>query len=237
MTARRSSTQTVGVTFNVGLTASALTLSSFSTIFNAVAGAGCQATQQLTVTSPASASATAQTSEQSCASSNWLVLSPKGSFTASQASTAFTVSVDQTGIAAGTTCQGTITMTSSTVTQTANVTLNVTATQGTGPVTPTTRSTVTLSPVVSIASPTVGQAVTITATVQPDSGSGSPSGAVQFMDGGTLLPAPNPSFTRQASITTIYLRPCHTLHHCSSQRFAPEIPTFSRFGAQLLHNS
>ena len=197
------STQTVSVTLNVAATASALTLSSSALTFNAVAAASAPATQQLTVTSPASTSATAQTSEQSCASSNWLTLSPKGSFTASQTSTAFTVSVDQTGIAAGTSCQGTITMTSSTVTQTASVTLNVTATQGSGQGTPATRSTVTLSPIVSIASPTVGQPVTITATVQPDSGAGNPSGAVQFMDGGTLL-GTTILANGQASITTTY---------------------------------
>jgi uncharacterized protein (TIGR03437 family) len=104
-----------------------LTLSSSAFTFNAVAGGTAPATQSLGVTATSSTSATAQMLETTCGGSNWLSISP-GNFTATATSTPITISVNQAGLTAGTTCTGTITITAGTTTQTATVTLNVTAT-------------------------------------------------------------------------------------------------------------
>ncbi len=120
-----SVTQTATVTLNVTSTAATLTLSTTAMTFNAVSGALQPASQTLTVTAPTSTSASAQISEQSCTSSAWLAMSPTGNFTASAANTNFTVSVNQSGLTVGTTCTGTISIVTGSVTQAVTVTLNV----------------------------------------------------------------------------------------------------------------
>src|ERR1019366_4060837 len=107
------------------LTTAGLTLSPSAFTFNAVAGGAAPASQTLTVTAQTSTSATAQVSEQSCTNSSWLTLSPTGSFTASPANTNFTVSVNQSGMTAGTTCNGTISIVAASGTQTVPVTLSL----------------------------------------------------------------------------------------------------------------
>jgi trimeric autotransporter adhesin len=110
-----------------------LALSSSSFTFNAYAGGATPASQTLTVTAPSTVSASAQASQQNCTGSNWLTLSPSGSFTAGTTGTAFTISVNPSGLTAGTACTGSISITAASVTQTASVTLNVAATSG-GPI-------------------------------------------------------------------------------------------------------
>jgi trimeric autotransporter adhesin len=121
-----------GVTLDVTAAAGVLTLSSSGFTFNVVAGGAAPASQTLTVTAPSSTSATAQASEQTCTNSTWLTLTPTGTFTAGPSNTSFTVSINPSGLAAGTTCSGTISMTAASVTQTASVTLNVTSSTTTG---------------------------------------------------------------------------------------------------------
>uniref|UniRef100_Q024U3 BACON domain-containing protein n=1 Tax=Solibacter usitatus (strain Ellin6076) TaxID=234267 RepID=Q024U3_SOLUE len=95
--------------------------------FNAVAGGANPAAQTLTVAAPTTLTATAQAAASTCADTNWLALTPTGSFTASPTNTNFKVSVNQSGLAAGTTCTGTISMASPAGTQTLKVTMAVTA--------------------------------------------------------------------------------------------------------------
>lgn len=125
-------TSSIGsVVFNVTLTVTAattnLTLSSSSFTFSAVAGGVAPNSQTLTVTAQSSTSVTPQTSEQSCTTSTWLTLSPTATFTAGTSGTNFTISVNQSGLVAGTTCTGSVSMKTSAGTQSATVTLNVTA--------------------------------------------------------------------------------------------------------------
>ncbi|MCU1235759.1 MAG: hypothetical protein JWP63_3726, partial [Candidatus Solibacter sp.] len=123
-----SSTQNVPVTLNVAnSTTGTLAFSPTAVTFNASASGAAPPSQTLTVTAPTFTSATAQVSKQSCTSSNWLTLSPTGSFIAGPTTTNFSVSVNQSGLAAGTTCSGTISMTAGSVTQTVPVTMNVIA--------------------------------------------------------------------------------------------------------------
>ena len=68
-----------------------LTLSSSSFTFNASAGGATPASQTLTVTAQSSVSATAQASQQNCTGSNWLTLSPTGTFNAGTTGTSFTI--------------------------------------------------------------------------------------------------------------------------------------------------
>ena len=104
-----SGTQTVLVTMTIiSAPTSVLTVSPSSLTFNAVAGAAAPASQTLAVTAYFDTTATAQVTEQSCANSAWLTLSPNGTFTANATATNFTVSVNPSGIAAGTTCTGAI---------------------------------------------------------------------------------------------------------------------------------
>ena len=120
-------TQSATVTLNVTApTASGLTLSSSALTFNSAAGGTTPASQTLTVTAQTNISATAQVSEQTCTAFNWLSLSPTGIFTAGVSNANFTVSVNPSGIAGGTTCTGTISMTTAFGTETASVTLSVT---------------------------------------------------------------------------------------------------------------
>ena len=127
-----SGTQTASVTLNVtSPTSTGLSLSPSSFTFSAVVGGGNPASQTLTVTSQTTTGAAAQASEQSCTSSNWLSLSPAGSFNASPANSVFTVAVNATGLAAGTQCTGTISITVGAGTQSVPVTLTVSS-LGTG---------------------------------------------------------------------------------------------------------
>lgn len=119
--------QTATVTLNVTApTVSGLTLSSSALTFNAAAGGAAPASQTLTVTAQTNTSATASVSEGTCTTVSWLSLSPTGSFTAGLLNANFTVSVNPTGIAGGTTCTGTISMSTAAGTQNASVTLTVT---------------------------------------------------------------------------------------------------------------
>ncbi len=122
-------TLTYNITLNV-TSGGALTLSSSSFTFSAIASGTAPSSQTFTVTAQSSVSATVQTSEQSCTSQTWLSITPTGTFTASATASTFTVSVNQSGLAAGTSCAGTITFTTPSGTQTATVTLNVTTTAG-----------------------------------------------------------------------------------------------------------
>jgi trimeric autotransporter adhesin len=119
-----SATQTVTVTLTVG---GPLTISPSTLTFSGTAGGTAPASQTLTVSAASSVNATAQASEQTCTSSNWLTLSPTGSFVASATAATFTVSVNQSGIAAGITCSGTISMVANSITETVNVSLDVTS--------------------------------------------------------------------------------------------------------------
>lgn len=65
------------LTVTAGTPAGALTLSSSNLTFTGVAGGVAPNSQQLTVTATGNTSASAQTSEQTCASSNWLILSQR----------------------------------------------------------------------------------------------------------------------------------------------------------------
>jgi hypothetical protein len=107
--AASSGTQTVNVTLSLIASASSvLTVSPSSLTFNAVAGSAAPPSQTLAVTAYFDTTANAQVTEQSCANYPWLTISPNGTFTASVTPTTFTVSVNPSGIAAGTTCTGTI---------------------------------------------------------------------------------------------------------------------------------
>ncbi len=107
---------------SVGLTLNPTTLN-----FTGEAGGAAPANQSLSVTAQASTSATIQVSKQSCASANWLSISPSGNFTAGPTATIFSVSVDQSGLTAGTVCAGTVTVTTATSNQTTSVNLTVTS--------------------------------------------------------------------------------------------------------------
>ncbi|HUI58384.1 MAG TPA: hypothetical protein VLY04_25600 [Bryobacteraceae bacterium] len=111
-----------------GIGSGALTLSTSSMTFNAVAGSTVPGAQNLTVQAPVTTTFSASTSEQSCAGSNWLGISPSG--TMSTPAT-IQVSVNQSAISAGTTCNGTISLTVNGNAQTVNVSMVVSA-SGTG---------------------------------------------------------------------------------------------------------
>jgi len=122
-------TQTASVTLNVTVFTSAppLTMSASAFTFTALAGGATPPTQTLSVTAQTSASVTAQATEQGCTSSNWLTISPTGSFTASTTASTFTISVTQSGIQAGTACNGTIALATANATQNVYVTMVVTS--------------------------------------------------------------------------------------------------------------
>ena len=112
---------------SVGTALSMLTVSPASMTFSATVGGNVPASQNLIVSVPRSTPFTANTSEQSCASSNWLTISPSGSMTATLDTTNILVSVNPSGIAGGTTCNGTISLTTAGISQTVNVTMVVAA--------------------------------------------------------------------------------------------------------------
>src|ERR1035441_4549864 len=189
--------QTPTVTLNVtGSTAAVLTLSPSAFTFNAVAGGAAPASQTLTVTAQTNTSATAQVSEQSCTNSNWLTLSPTGSFTAGPSNTNFTVSVNPSGIASGATCSGTISMTAASVTQTANVTLNVTGLTAAG---------LTLSPSAFTFSAVAGGAApasqTLTVTAQTNTSATAQVSEQSCTNSNWLTLSPTGSFTAGPSNT------------------------------------
>ena len=133
-----SGTQTVTVTLNVSAAptpAAQLTFSSTSFTFNAAAGGVAPAAQTLAVTAQSSVAVTVHVSEQSCTNSNWLNVFPTDSFTASQTNTYFTLSVNQSGLVAATVCNGTISMTAASITQTVGVTMVVSSTGTVGSLT------------------------------------------------------------------------------------------------------
>ncbi len=106
--------------------ATQLTFDSSTLNFDAVVGAAAPPSQTLAVTAAANTTVTAQVSEQTCTTANWLSLTPTGSFTASQSNSTFTVSVDPSSFTAAAACTGTISMVTSSGTQTVPVTLSVT---------------------------------------------------------------------------------------------------------------
>jgi len=130
---------------NGGTSAGPLTLSSSGLTFNATPGGSLPASQTLTVTAASSVTASVVVSEQNCATATWLTISPAGTFTASTTATPFTVSVNQSGVTAGSTCSGTLTFTSGSNTQTVNVSMVVAGTTGTANVTVTPSGTLSFS--------------------------------------------------------------------------------------------
>jgi len=99
-----------------------LTLSASSIPFTNVAAA---TSYTLNVTAATATSFTASTSLQSCAGYNWLGISPGGNLSASTTNTAITVTVYPSGIASGTTCNGTVSLATATNTQTVGVNMTV----------------------------------------------------------------------------------------------------------------
>ena len=189
---------TFGVTLDVTAAAAAvLTLSPSAFTFNAVAGGAAPASQTLTVTAQTNTSATAQVSEQNCTNSNWLTLSPTGSFTASPTNTNFAVSVNQSGMTAGTTCSGTISMTAASVTQTATVTLNVTGLTTAG---------LTLSPSAFTFNAVAGGAApasqTLTVTAQTNTSATAQVSEQSCTNSNWLTLSPTGSFTASLANTT-----------------------------------
>jgi uncharacterized protein (TIGR03437 family) len=116
---------------NGGTTTGPLTLSTSTMTFNAVASGNLPASQTLSVTAQSQTSASVSVSLQSCTNVNWLTVSPLGGFTASTSAYPFTVSVNQSGIAGGSTCGGAISFVSGSSTQTVSVSM-VVAASGTG---------------------------------------------------------------------------------------------------------
>ena len=114
-------------------TPGSLTLSSSSPSFSAVAGGSAPATQTFSVS--AQQHKRYGLGDRAKLHGRKLAFpSPLGTFTAGTTATNFTVSIDQTGITAGTQCSGTIAMATSAGTQNVSVTLNVTS-ASTGPLT------------------------------------------------------------------------------------------------------
>ena len=116
---------------NGGTSTGPLTLSTSGMTFNATANGNVPVSQTLTVTATNPTNVTVSVSEQSCTNVNWLSIAPSGGFTASTSNSNFSVSVNQSGITAGSTCGGTITFASGTSTQTVSVSM-VVAASGTG---------------------------------------------------------------------------------------------------------
>jgi uncharacterized protein (TIGR03437 family) len=127
---------------NGGTTSSTgpLTLSTTSIPFTNVTGV---LSNTLDVSASSTTTFTATTSEQSCGT-NWLTISPGGTLSATNTSaTAITVSVNPSGISNGTTCNGSVLLTtSSSQTQVVSISMTVgtAATGGNVTVTPTTMS-------------------------------------------------------------------------------------------------
>jgi len=111
-----------------------LTLSTSSIPFTNVVGT---TTFTLNVTATSATSFSASTSTQNCTSVNWLGISPGGNLSASTTNTAITVTVYPSGIASGTTCNGTISLVSANTTQTVSVSMAVGVSGNSGNVTAT----------------------------------------------------------------------------------------------------
>jgi len=126
-----SGVRTVPITLTVTTpSVSSLAVTPSNLLFTAPAGRTAPASQFLSVVAPASISATIQLSEQSCADSAWLSVSPGASFTPGPAGTTIAVSVDQSGLLAGSLCRGTLTITWASGTQTVSVMMFVTTSSG-----------------------------------------------------------------------------------------------------------
>jgi len=125
-------TYPVVLVVNGGTSTGPLTLSTSGLTFNATPNGSLPASQNLAVTAASQTSSSVSVSEQSCANSAWLAISPSGFFYASTSPSTFSVSVSQSGITAGTTCSGTITFTSGSSTQTVSVSMVVASSTGTG---------------------------------------------------------------------------------------------------------
>lgn len=110
-----------------GASTGPLTLNPASIAFANVTG---PQSSSLNVTASNSTSFTVTALQGNCTSTNWLVISPGGSQTASSVNFPIAVNANPTGIANGTTCNGTITLVTSTATQVVNVTMTVGASTG-----------------------------------------------------------------------------------------------------------
>ncbi|MGA3016140.1 MAG: hypothetical protein ABSF62_03405 [Bryobacteraceae bacterium] len=115
---------------NGGTSTGPLTLSTSGMVFNATASGSLPASQNLTVSASSLTNATVSVTEQSCSNLTWLTIAPSGSFNATTSGSIFSVSANQSGIAGGTTCGGTITFTTASSTQTVSVSM-VVASNGT----------------------------------------------------------------------------------------------------------
>jgi uncharacterized protein (TIGR03437 family) len=125
---------------NGGTSTGPLTLSTSGLTFNATASGNLPASQALTVTATNQTNASVSVSEQNCTNFTWLTIAPSGSFLASTSNSNFSVSVNQSGIQAGSTCSGTVTFTTSSTSQTVSVSMVVgsSSTGGNVTVTPST---------------------------------------------------------------------------------------------------
>jgi uncharacterized protein (TIGR03437 family) len=94
-----------------------------------------QISQNLGVTASSSTPFTVSPSETNCTSQNWLSITNGSSFTATSVTTNVQVSVNPSGIANGTTCSGTVSLVTSSATQTVGVTMTVGTSSGGGNVT------------------------------------------------------------------------------------------------------
>src|SRR5262249_50883200 len=111
--AAASGVRTIPVTFVVSAVTvtPSLTATPSNLLFTAPAAGVAPSEQALAVTATVNTTATIQTSELSCSSTTWLTVSPNGSFNAGPTSTAVTVSVNQSGLLAGSLCRGLVTLT------------------------------------------------------------------------------------------------------------------------------
>jgi uncharacterized protein (TIGR03437 family) len=115
-----------------GSSSGPLSLSSSSLTYTNVTG---QISQTLSVTANASTNTNVTATESSCTGQNWLAISPSGAQTIGTQSTPIAVTVNPAGISNGTTCIGTISLITSSATQTVNVSMTVGAAGGSGNVT------------------------------------------------------------------------------------------------------
>jgi uncharacterized protein (TIGR03437 family) len=116
--------QPIAVTLKIN---PAVNVGASSITFQAPVGGNAPAAQSLTVSLRGATTFTANASEQSCNALNWLAISPAGNVTVNGSTTNIAVSVNQSGIAVGTACNGTITLTAGGTTQTVGVTMVVAA--------------------------------------------------------------------------------------------------------------
>jgi uncharacterized protein (TIGR03437 family) len=91
--------------------------------------------QNLGVTATSITNFTASASQSSCTGQNWLSISNGSNFTASSNTTNVQVTVNPSGIANGTTCNGTVSLVTSSANQTVSVSMTVGSSSGGGNVT------------------------------------------------------------------------------------------------------